>query len=592
MFILFIPSCLSWHSQLYSSLAILFMEYFAVFANALRKLIMMIQKTKTILLCFALGLLVFTIGLYSAEIIKINCRYGLFAYEMDLSHIGPFPLLFGQPYTDYPSLHIILTALLTKLFGVNMLTITLPSAIAAATVLVVTYLIGERHSPRLGLIAVLLLCTSYQFLDIARAPSPDMFVALFSALAFFIVYTAELDKKRGRLWWLPLLALLSFFMRGPIGTIIPAAIVVSYYFTRKNYKMLFITGLIFTLILGISGAIMAGWAYLEGGIPLIEKVINAQVVGRLFRSKPLWFYFTDGVAVYSLALPLALFAIGTYFVRLRKAYFHSADSGTTAHLRQALTAWILIIMVGMSIPGAKHLRYIVPVMPAAALMAAFIFANPDKIAIFDKLRAWLINIFRYLPLTIVAILFSAFVVIKIGNFQLPFQIPWLLPMICFAILSLVIALNGNNARTPKYTVFILVLMAMGITIFKITLIDPIEQQVELSKQLVGATEKIRPQGVPVCFYALGHDGYELKYLINIDRKKKFMPIYVSAQHPEALLKLPYKNMPIIAKANKINNLQVMQHLKLIKTGRLSHRKCQLFVADLYQPQAEDMVKKQ
>lgn len=541
----------------------------------------MTLKTKTLWVCFILGVLSFTFGLYSLEIIRMNCRYGLFAYEMDLSHIGPFPILYGKPYADYPSLHVILISLVTRLLGVNMLSLSLPSIFAGAGILVVTYLIGEKQSHKFGLYAVLLLVLSYQFIAIVRTPSPDIVVALFGVLAFYLVYMADFEKKYIYLIYLPFLAFLGFAMRGPIGTVIPAAIVVAYYLAGRNYKMLFGIGTIFAVMLVIGGGFFAAWSFFAGGEKLAEEFFTNQLFGRFPGNKAFWFYFTDGVAVYSLSFPFAILVMGTYLFVLRKAYFKPEGPESSARLRQALTVWIFIIMVGLSIPGSKHLRYIVCVVPATALMAAFIFENPDKLRLFDKFKTVFITICRYLPFAVVCFLLIAVAVLQL--IKIPFALPFILPGIFFLILG--IALNFYIRKIPikNHNLFILLMMAIGLNAFIITVIDPIEQYLESSKELVEETEKIRPAGVPVCFYGLGPDGEDLKYMINVDRKKIFMPSFVHYLHPEELLTLPHKNMPIIANGSKIKFIapDVMSHLKKIKEAKIGHRDCTVFVSDIY-----------
>ncbi|MFA6715499.1 MAG: hypothetical protein WCS27_08985, partial [Victivallaceae bacterium] len=99
----------------------------------------------------------FLAGLQNTEFVKINCRFGLFIHEMAENPLGPFPLLYGEPYCDYLSIHTYLMYLASLLGGVTMLTATLPSALAAGGVMSLTYLIGARKSNKFGLLAVLLL---------------------------------------------------------------------------------------------------------------------------------------------------------------------------------------------------------------------------------------------------------------------------------------------------------------------------------------------------------------------------------------------------------------------------------------------------
>lgn len=541
----------------------------------------MTKKSKTILIFFIFGVIAFTLGLYSQEFIQINCRYGLFAYEMNLSNIGPFPILYGQPYADYPSLHVILISLVSKLLGVNMLSVTLPSAIAGAGILVFTYLIGEKHSRRFGLFATFLLLISYQFLALSRAPSPDIFVAFLGVLSFYLVYSADLEKKYFRLLLLPLLAFLGFAIRGPIGTVIPSAIVFAYYLTGRKFKLLIATGMLNAVMLLCGVGIFAYWAFLCGGEKLVEEFATNQLFGRFPGHKPFWFYFSYGIAAYSLSFPLAMLVMGTYLYVLRRKYFKTERCGSYAHLRQVLTIWIFIVVLGLSIPGDKHLRYIVSIVPATALLAAFIFENPDKIKFFDKVKSLFINLARFTPFILIIMLLLAAGIFKILDIHFP--LPLLLPSLLFFLLGLIITFYHKKVPPRQYAVFILCMIAIGIIAVQVVIIEPINQYLESSKALVAKTEEIRPINTPVCFYGLGPDGDELRYLVNIDRSRTFTPVFVPYLHPEKLLSLSKKNMPIIAKESKIKFISpdIMKHLHKISKGNLGHRKCRVFLADIY-----------
>lgn len=543
--------------------------------------ILMTKQFKTVAVCFILGVLAFTVGLYSQEFIKINCRYALFAYEMDLSDIGPFPILYGHPYADYPSLHVILISLITKLLGVNMLSVTLPSAIAGSGILVMTYLIGEKQSHRFGICAVCLLLLTYQFLILCRVPSPDIFVTFFGLVSFYLVYSADLNRRYYLLFYLPLLGLLGFAIRGPIGTVIPAAIVFAYYLIGRDFKKLLISGMIFAVTFFLGVGVFAFWAYLNGGDKLVEEFLTNQLLGRFPGNKPFWFYFLNGICVYSLSFPLAVIVIGSYLFRLRKGFFKIETNGSPAHLRQALTAWISIIVLGLSIPGDKHMRYIVSISPAIALMAAFIFENPDQIPLFNKIKTLLISLARWVPFILAGGLVVAKIILIIFKVQLPFLV--IIPCSFFLILGIMSHIYYNRISRDQRSTFILMILATAIIGLQVIEIEPIDQYLESSKMIVAKTEKFRPENTPVCFFGLGPDGDELKYLVNIDLSRIFFPIFVSYENPEQLLKLEYKNMPIIARENKIQFIppEVLKHLREITKGKLGHKTCRVYIADLY-----------
>jgi len=541
----------------------------------------MSEKAKTILFCFIIGLTGYTIGLYSLEVIHHHCRYALYIHEMADSGLSPFPVLFGRTYYDYPSLHTMLMYLSSIFFrGVNMFSMTFPSALAGAITLVFTYLIGEKHSHRFGLIAAALLGCTYQFVFIARSPSPDMLIAMITVISFFVAFSADFEKKPLRLAIIPLMCLVGFAIRGPIGTIIPVAVVGGYYMAAKKTNLFFGTGITCIMMMLIGTAWLGAWAFGFETQAWLHG-IKCLFVDKYYGDTPWWYYFVNGMVIFSITLPLSFFAMGTYFLKMGSKYFARESVYTPALLRQALTLWILVVMIGLSFPGTKHVSYMVSVIPAAALMAAFIFENFDKIPIFSKVSFWLIRIFRYLPLALVVIMLLSAIVMKI--FEINFDFPMFMPAICLMILGVMIFIIPKHKQIKDDTVLVIIMMFVGVVFVKITFFDPLEQRLESSGDFVKRVEKIRPEGLALCFYGIKPEKETLKYLVNIDRKRKFEPKYIEkskkSDEQKVLLDLP-PNMPIIIRTEDIDsylNPEVKTQLKEVAEGKLGQTECTVFI---------------
>ena len=512
----------------------------------------------------------FLAGLQNTEFVRINCRFGLFVHEMaDSGTVGVFPYLYGKPYCDYLSVHTYLMYLASFLGGVNMLTATLPSALAAAGVMSLTYLIGARKSNKFGLFAVILLAASYEFLCIARAPSPDMFVAFATVFSFYLMYTAELDKKAVRLFLLPLLFALGFAVRGPIGAVIPIGVVCTYYLASRNWKTAIAGGVLGTLVLACCLMLLIILIHNEGGRELVKAFQKAQIGSRMSSGKPVWFYFTNAVGSYALGYPLGFFVMITYAWIERKNYFKKASSGTYPALRQGLTAWFLVIVLGMSVPGTKHLRYVVAAVPAAALLAAFVFENPDKLPIFKKLRDIFLKVCRFAPFAALAIVIIGAIVLKILKIDIP--IPMFLPAVMFLILGFAMIGGTRKIKEADRIMFMVALTAMTFFVIKIMIIEPLETYGESSYKLVSKIENLRSPGSRVTFCGI-YDGEDLKYMVNL--KQRYIPNFVSMGDNEELLKLPPGSL-IILKSGKSKFVKpdVLKRLEVVAEGDLGHRKC-------------------
>ena len=533
------------------------------------------SRQKTAFLIFVASVGLFLAGLQNVEFTRINCRFALFVYEMMNGNLGPFPTLYGKHYCDYLSVHTYLMYLSSYLGGVSMLTVTLPSALAAAGVMTFTYLIGERMSHKFGLFAVILLACSYEFLCIARAPSPDMFVALASITAFYLMYTAELENKAARLFLLPLLFVFGFVMRGPIGAIIPIGVVFVFYLTARRWKTAVAGGVLGTLVLACCIMLLVIHIHDLGGRELFKEWQQAMIGSRMGNGKPFWFYFTNAVGSFSIGYPLALFVMGTYVWIKRKKYFSHAHKDSYSALRQHLTGWFFVIVIGMSIPGTKHLRYVTAALPAAALLAAFVFVNPDKFEIFKKVRMIFLKLCYAVPfLALIAIIGGA-IVLRILKLDVP--IPMFLPAIMFIILGFALISGTKKIKNLDKVMYITALTAVCFFVIKIMILEPLDTYLESSYKFVKVIEEKRPSESKICFLGIDKDNEALKYLVNILPKKKFYtPYFVGLHECEKLMELP-DNTLIVVKKGKTIAPEALKHLKEVARGKLGHRKCVLYM---------------
>ena len=481
------------------------------------------NNKKTVALIFISGLTVFLGGLHAQEFIRINCRFALFVMEMKKYGLDIFPTLYNKPYTDYPSTLIYLMYL-TSLGGkyVNMLTITLPTALAAVLTLIMTYLLGARVSKKLGIYSVLFCLLSYEFVSIARAPSLDMFVALATVVSFYLIYTADQDKGWKRLLLVPLCFVASFAIRGPIGIVIPAAVVFSYYLVNRKWTMTAIIAIVSAALIFLCMGTLLYLCIYSGGQELIEAFLQDQIFSRMSSGKPPWYFFTNAVGSYAVTYPLALLVIAFYAKKLIKK--PSLADSKELHFMRILAAWMFIVLVGMSIPGTKHLRYIVPVIPAAALIASWIFLNFDNIKIFDMIKKLILQVCKFVPFAALAFIVIGTIVIKIIGLDI--ELPFFIPLFLFAMLSVVAWLMAKRFGKRQNDIVLVSILVATVTILRLMTIEPIEQYRESARKFVSDVEQIR-QDNKIYFFDLGPDGYELKYQVNIGADKMFVSEFIS-----------------------------------------------------------------
>src|SRR3990167_1242316 len=358
---------------------------------------------------FCISLILFTWGLSSQEVISFDSRFYLFALEMWRHGASWFSTTYQQPYPDYPATSTWLIYLFAKSAGtINKLIAVLPSAMMASVTLVMTYLVGVLHNKHWGRNAVFLLLLTFTFFKSARSIALDLYPTMITVCCFYLVYSADKIARTNRTLWVYPLLLLSFLFRGPIGLVMPTGVICTYYLLDQNYKRFFQLGLLSTLLLIVCTGLLLLLAQHVGGNHFMRDVLRMEILGRITNSHlPIYYYLTNSIGSYALSFPLALAVIfGTIYYGYHKLY-------PLPHIAfiWKLTGWMAIIMVGMSIPGDKKVRYILPMAPAAALIAAYPFSILLKENYFIVLRRIIIGLLELLPclimLTTVGIFYYA-----------------------------------------------------------------------------------------------------------------------------------------------------------------------------------------
>jgi len=465
------------------------------------------------------SLFLFTLGAGAQEIIGFDSRFYLFALEMWRDGPAWFPTTYHQPYPDYTALSTFLIYLSASMLGgLSKFTAVMPSAVAASLTVVLTYWIGALHDRDWGLCASSFLLLTIGFLKSACGIALDMYLTAMTAACCYLVYSADLAPKKCRAWWVMPLWMLGFAFRGPIGIVIPTAVVCMYYLIQKNIKRFFGFGMAAVGLLVICSSLLLWLAYQSGGQVFMQDVLRMQVLGRMGeRFQPVYFYFSKGLQTYAPSFPLALIvAAGVFYYQLKK---HIVQPFKPLLL---FTAWMLIIVLGMSIPGEKKIRYILPAVPAFALLAAFPLTVFAKETCFVFIRR--VTLILLLSLPSLLILLTAYVYVYEGGHALNFQIayPWLFGLLIVIQLVMLVIFS----LTPKgRNTSIALLAAFSFLVFNKIMVEPVELYVDRAHDFVVSVEARRLQaGAKLVFYKEHPDGMPIKYVMNMPQEDK--PVFI------------------------------------------------------------------
>jgi 4-amino-4-deoxy-L-arabinose transferase-like glycosyltransferase len=351
-----------------------------------------------------LALLLFIIGNYQQAAIGFDSRFVLFAEEM-LRH-GPafFPTTYGQPYPDYSAFSTFFVYLFSLPFGrVISLTAWLPTTIASAVLVVLIYRLVAPQSRLWALLSVAMLLLSTTFITETRAVSLDQMLATVAFAVFYLGYAADHFGARRRMGWILALLVLGFAIRGPIGLVVPTGMLCSYYLLNGQWRRMFIFGLQATLLLLACIGILLLLAKVSGGTDFLNEVVRMQFTSRMDGSEgksSLFYYFTSSVGNYALAYPMAILVLAAVALSGRH------NRGPALQLVRLCAAAGLIVMIGLSVPQAKKARYMLPMIPMAAIIAAYPFQVLEG-RVFTWLRGLAQGIWLLLPSLLIAGLLAA-----------------------------------------------------------------------------------------------------------------------------------------------------------------------------------------
>ncbi|MDD1139315.1 glycosyltransferase family 39 protein [Pseudomonas sp. TNT2022 ID233] len=473
-----------------------------------------------------LAFLLFIAGVYGQAPIGFDSRFVLFAQEM-LRH-GPsvFPTTYGEPYADYSSLSTLFIWLLSLPFGtVNSLTAWLPSAVAGAVIVTLMYRLLAPSSVRWAVVSIALLMLTSTFITETRAVSQDLMLAAVAFSVFYLGYAHD-HFAAGRRWPLVfILLLLGFGIRGPIGLVLPTGMLCSYYLLDRQWSRLLTFGVLASLLLAACVGLLLWLAEVSGGSAFRQDVIRMQFMGRIDGSEGVsgsLYYFTSSLGNYALAYPLALLALAAAWLSKPR------QRGPALRLVQYCAAAGLIVMLGLSIPQAKKARYLLPMLPMAAIIAAYPFQVMHG-RVFAWLRVGMQGLWLLIPALLIVLLWVA-------QRRFPESLTDLTPvMIVLGLLQLAalsrLWLSRWRTEVLAFSAVLAVWSAYALVF------EPVERQLYDTRTFSqAALARIHEQPAPLVLHGMGKDAKAIKFMVNVEQD--LQPLFTETTQALEALKGP------------------------------------------------------
>lgn len=251
------------------------------------------------------------------------------------------------------------------------LAIRLPSVVLGAAGVALTAAVGATlHGPTAGVLAAVVLGTSFEWLRAATQSRVDMTLTFFLVLAVLACQAAATGRGgRATAALGTLAAALAVLAKGPVGVVLPALVVgADALVAREPRRLLRVVHLPAALV---AAGLCVGWyvlAWRAGGEAFVERQLLHENLRRFLGSgemehahSALYYVpaLAGGLFPWTLVLPFVA-------VRLRRA--------PPQALRFLLT-WAGVVLAFYAFAGSKRSAYLLPLYPALALLAGAALAG-------------------------------------------------------------------------------------------------------------------------------------------------------------------------------------------------------------------------
>jgi 4-amino-4-deoxy-L-arabinose transferase-like glycosyltransferase len=312
-------------------------------------------------------------------------RYAQIAREMLLRNDLITPTLGGHLWFEKPALLYWMMMGSFKLFGVSEWSARFPSALSGILTIAAVFCVArkvdriEGDGPRRdwSFWSSLVLATTLGMIVFSRAAAFDIILTMTMtwALACFILSELERDNGRHRLLLAGfyLFIGLSLLAKGFIGIVLPLGIVGGYYVLRRRWPE---RSTLFSFAWGIPLALLVAATWYapiiwRHGWPFINEFILqhqfARYVSNNYRHPGQFYYYLPIIVL--LSLPWTVFLIDGVAEAVRPRPLENGGDAKRKVLTFALV-WLVLPPIFFSFARAKLPAYILPVLPAAALIVS------------------------------------------------------------------------------------------------------------------------------------------------------------------------------------------------------------------------------
>ena len=304
-------------------------------------------------------------------------RYAQVAREMLERRDWITPVLGGQAWLEKPPLYYWQAMLAYSLYGVSDAAARVPSAFDATLLVVAVYIFLRRFRPGVELDGALITASCAGVIGYARAAGTDMALASTFSIAMLAWWSWRESGNRGYLGAFYFFVALGTLAKGPVAPFLAALIIGFYAAVAREFRVVAKT--LWPPGIALFCAVSLPWyVVVQLRNPEFFRVFFLQHNLERFSSNlyhhhaPFWYY-----------LPVTLLALAPWAVFVTVGFVESArlwwaERSTSApanencesQFRIFLLLWLIVPAVFFSLSQSKLPGYILPVVPAGALLLA------------------------------------------------------------------------------------------------------------------------------------------------------------------------------------------------------------------------------
>jgi 4-amino-4-deoxy-L-arabinose transferase-like glycosyltransferase len=521
----------------------------------------MTARTRTdFLLLVGFSAFLFFYGLGSFGLIGADePRYAQVAREMREGREWITPLLGGRPWLEKPPLYYWQAMLSYSVLGVSDVAARVPSAVDATLLVVVVYLFFRKFRRGVEVDAALIAASCAGVIGYARAASMDMPLAAALAVGMLAWWAWREGGNKIYLAAFYVSMALGMLAKGPVAPLLAAAVTVLFAALMREWRLivktLWIPGIVLFCAVGFPWYVCVQAANPQFFREFILEHNLARFSTNVYHHpEPFWYY----LPVTALALvPWIVFVVAALAgpVRVWWSERKTKRSDPDLELQFGIFAgcWLIVPVVFFSISRSKLPGYILPAVPAGAvLLADYLRRQLDGEQAASKGTVILHALVASAP--IVPAVLIGFVV---GENHLPAGRPMLFAVVIAFVVCAAIALTlmGRlRLRMLRFVTLIPVVLSVAAVLKLGT--TAIDQKLS-SRPLALELASVETRRLPLAVYGVPR---EVEYGLAFYRDQT-IPRYESGSIPavEHLLVAPTSWMDNVAKATAGRRVSFLGH---------------------------------